>query len=455
MKTTYPTLAPLLYSVLCTFAVSTALAQPNPTTASTAGGTTLHDVSAVNQVFSPNIGTWASGSTVTIMPSDDTDLGQGARVAARTNNKGLQEQNYLLDAQDASSTQNVVALLDRDPTKVIELPAGTRVVIIDTGAVSTLNDFALKSFGAESKVTIDISDNPRQEDAWSNLKTDIPFTSDIPLDVKMQGQSARYIRITFNTAKAGPVGCLHIAGKRNTTRSLDAAIGNSATEAEALFAAQNNPNLATTEEDAIKKVTYLSGGELKDAKNIYDNDFRTTYAFDSGEPAIIIFETNTDKASPPIERIGFLIGGENQSGTIDIYAVDHLPIVNPTLTGTDKAVKIVQLEKDFAKTNMPLVTIPIGKDGRAGTNLAQPTTATYIIAHIKSTTPQTNNLKVAKGAPGDGTGTSVADSFFGPQSNVGNQTNQAQALQNALRTGRGVRPNSVAPQVPAATTVAP
>ena len=104
---------------------------------------------------------------------------------------------------------------------------------------------------------------------------------------------------------------------------------------------------------------------------------------------------------------------------------------------------------------MPLVTIPIGRDGRSSANLTQPTRSTYIIAHIKSTTPQTNNLKVAKGAPDNPSGISIADSFFGPKANVNNQIEQAKALQNSLAKPDIIRPNSVAPQVPAATTVTP
>lgn len=407
--------------------------------------TILYNVSNEPQTFEVNLGRWANGSSITTLPSKNTenDLGSGARVYPRVINNTFQDTNYLLDSTAESSPQDIIALLSEDPTAAVNLPIGIHNIVIDTGTNAPLKNFALKSFGAETHVTIDISDDAIKTDTWNTLYTNIVFNPSTPLNVQLNNQTARYIRISFDTTKTGPVGCLYIGS--NKTKFTGKIIPNS-TDSKTTNTEQPNTN-------AIEKILYISGGELKDVTHIYDGDFRTEYAFNPNEPAIVIFETKTTKND--IQNIGILMGNHN-GGSIDVYATDNLPILENTKQTQLSKENLVYLEKNFAKTHNPVITLTINEDGRASGRLNTPINPHYLILHVKPNTITPAKTQVKKGAPNDPQSISIAESYFGPTENLTDQNNRSLLLQNSLARRQTIKPNSIAPRIiPAATTVTP
>lgn len=406
--------------------------------------TILYNVSEENQSFDPNLGTWENGSTVTILPNstDNNDLGSGARILPRTNKSGLQEANYFLDSTVDNNPQQIIKLLSENPTATATLPTGVHTIVIDTGSITTLKNFALKSFGAETTVLIEATNDTSKESNWKAIQSNIAFNANNPLNVKLDNTVARYLRITFNTTRSGPVGCLHIEGKKEGFTGT------------ALTSTTETAKKDENTQNSIEKVIYISGGELKNVKNIYDGDFRTTYAFAPTEPAIVILKTNATGQQKGIQDIGILLNNQI-SGNIDVYAVNALPILENSNNKQLSKDNIAYLEKTFATTHTPVITLPIGEDGRASGHLQEAEKSQYLILHVKPNSTLVNATKTAKGAPGDPEGVNIAETYFGPTENTEDQNNRSLALQNALARRGTIEANTVAPRLPPATTVTP
>ncbi len=394
----------------------------------------LYDVSSINQRYPLNVATWSSGASIAILPvsevtpSDSSNILQGASTYHRSSlgynqaqQSSLQGSHNLFGLDDALPTHNVVDLLERDPTATVELPMGTRVVIVDTGSVSTLNNFKLKSFGALSHVSIETSNNPQNADAWLSLFENTLFDPTHPLDAEMRGRVARYIRITFETAQAGPVGCLRVTGKHNSHKRIHAAGGSTETEANSLLALQEQKDIISQSPPAILKTCYVTGGKLNDVKYLHDNDFTTSYKLPEG-PAYIIYELNRNVKKEPIERIAFLMNLDetHPAGLIDIYAVEDLPLIKRAIehktTRHLDAQAVAEIENQFLQTHKPLVTIPVMPDGRASANLASPISPDYIIAHFRpSQEPQVDTTQPTKGdsAVPSNYSVNIAESYVG------------------------------------------
>lgn len=385
----------------------------------------VYDVSQVPQPEQPNLANWNKGASLTILPTDeDPGTASGARQAARSPANTLSGDFQFSPVNNTSPQENVVALLERDPTAAVMLPQGKRVVMVDTGSVATFNDFALKSFGAESMVTVELATDATSvnPETWITVQAKSLFNSEKPLNVDMKKQVGRYLKITFETSKAGLVGCLRVSGsseRKPTDVTITDETGN------------------TPKNMSIKKVTHVNSGNLENIHHLTDNDFRTAYQFDQSQPVVMVFETKS-LSDQPVERVSVLVNDAQPDGKLVVYGVDQLPITEPTAKGDGPQTPQVQLQPNFTSRNSPLGEVNFSPDGRAAINLPEPSTANYLV-----TVSQGTNIH------------SVAEVYAGPQPDTGERNLQSQALLNNLQRIPNPSTARVAPQLPTASALTP
>jgi hypothetical protein len=421
---TYPLLATaILYFGHCALA-ETPSATPALAPASIPDRPYVYDVSQVHQGEDPNLCLWNQGASVTILPSqDNTGTTDGANKKSATSST-LSGQFQFNDTTDSTSKENVVSLLERDPTAAVLLPQGTRTIIIDTGKEGQFNDFALKSFGAQSAVTIEVSSAPNSvnPEAWVLITSKTPFDEQTPLSITFNNKQGRYIKIAFETSKAGYVGCLRVTGK-NPERMPTSVTNEDGTPLKMM---------------SIKKVTHVNSGDLTNIASITDNDFRTEYLFDKTQPVIMAFETN-NLSNQPIERFTILVNDKEPQGKITVYALDTLPRAQAEEGKGDVIPpQQFQLDTKFIENTLPIGSANFGPDGRAAINVTTPSTSQYLVS-------------ISEGANVH----SVAEVYAGPQPDLENRNLQSQALLNNLV---GVpRPGAArtAPQIPPASSLTP
>lgn len=385
----------------------------------------VYDVSQVPQPEAPNLANWNKGASLTVLPTDeDPGTASGARQAARSPSNTLSQEFQFTPVDTTGPQENVVALLERDPTAAVMLPQGKRVVMVDTGSVATFNDFALKSFGAESVVTVELATDATSvnPETWIPVQSKSVFNSEKPLNVDMKKQVGRYLKITFETSKPGLVGCLRVTGSSERK----------ATDVTITDEAGNVPKNMS-----IKKVTHVNSGNLENIHHLTDNDFRTEYNFDPKQPVVMVFETKA-MSDQPIERVSVLVNDDQPNGKLVVYGVDQLPIKEPTAKGDGPQTPQVQLEGDFTSRNLPLGEVSFSPDGRAAINLPEPSTANYLV-----TVSQGTNVH------------SVAEVYAGPQPDTAQRNLQSQALLNNLQRIPNPAAAAVAPQIPPASALNP
>jgi len=415
--------------------------------------TRLFDVRTVPQSILPNLANFNGQTSITVLPAP-VDPTQPNGVNALLNNP----LDALMDDQAlVKDDRHVIELLSQDPSRTVPLPLGERIVVVDTGTVSTLGDFTLKAFGnTRSRVSISSSSEVnmaklKDVESWNTLVSTFEFDADNPLVANMNGQQGRFLRIVFNTSQPGPVGALRITSHRQESPNLSMydVVG---------FADRPRTGLLGDLESSgrppgIAMVTHVSAGPLENIKYLIDDDFRTVYSFKEQHPAVCILETNV-RSGQFIERVSVLFADDSPAGVhpgiVEFYSLEHLPFEHfQALKGDGPTPQQVELARAFFQNNQPVATINVagGKTGGLGSNLKTAINSPYLLVRITGNGGEQPQLSGPR---------QVASIYAGPQSSPADQILRSEALLSQLQSiSTTVLPVNPPPTIPPATSITP
>jgi len=414
--------------------------------------TRLFDVRAVPQSILPNLANFNGQTSITVLPAP-VDPTQPNGVNALLNNP----LDALMDDQAlVKDDRHVIELLSQDPSRTVPLPLGERIVVVDTGMVSSLGDFTLKAFGdTRSRVNISSSSEVnmaklKDVESWNSLVSTFEFDANHPLIADMSGHQGRFVRIVFNTSQPGPVGALRITSHRQESPNLSMydVVG---------FADRPTGILGDLESSGrppgIAMVTHVSAGPLENVKYLIDDDFRTVYSFKEEHPAVCILETNV-RSGQFIERVSVLFADDSPAGVhpgiVEFYTLDDLPFEHfKALKGDGLDAQQVALAQAFFKRNQPVATINVagGKVGGLGSNLKTAINSPYLLVRITGNEGEQPQLRGPR---------QVASIYAGPQSSPADQILRSEALLSQLQgISTTVLPVNPPPVIPPATSITP
>lgn len=96
-------------------------------------------------------------------------------------------------------------------------------------------------------------------DNWTTVLSNFKFDQNSPLNINMKDRIGRYIKITFDTTVAGPVGSLRITGKRRTVNNIGAALEN-ANEPDQFLGFNSSNSNPSGKPPSISRVTHVTSG---------------------------------------------------------------------------------------------------------------------------------------------------------------------------------------------------
>ena len=241
------------------------------------------------------------------------------QVPAYPENLARRHLGAQVEAASASVDKTAAAaLLSGDPTVRYPLPAGSSTLLIALPKIENIDSLAFANSGAKGSVTIATSNAKLAADSPQWQKAAEQEISSETVKAKIGPSEAKYVRLTFNMTEPGEI----------------AGFGLYATPAVSDF---TKPRTATANDDSVSlglisynrtdmhskaRALYVSsGGDLKQANNMIDEQTDTTYSFaaEDGTPTTVI---DLGKAST-VRRLSAVYAP--RAGKMEFYVLQSLP----------------------------------------------------------------------------------------------------------------------------------
>lgn len=254
------------------------------------------------------------------------------------------------------SVSDSMQLLTEDPAETYPLPVGKVQVALDLGDYFDVSELIFYSVNAKGLMSVEYTNrlNGSKATIWKPLADKVPYDKNGVVEVPIQGISARYIRIIFNTTEAGEIANLSMLGTRPINVNgvkVPGALENFAANEDEVYAR----NLAGLHRGT--SVSYVSSGNLEDVDSMLDNDFRSGYTFDEEDKAPVwVVKLPGDN---PVNKVS-LLAHSSHPGTIEFYVIDTIPTTNSSSKSTPgeamNDAKKINLPPDFFTTHEPFYT---------------------------------------------------------------------------------------------------
>lgn len=272
---------------------------------------------------------WAASTTLEKVPALTVDQAPsypenlaryhlGAQIKVSPKSQPIGNLRLSTNSQDQNAAE--AALLCDDPTVGYALPAGTTTVLVSLPKIENVGSIAFLNKGAKGTVNVSTSNAklPANSPLWHKA-LDQQLGSDV-VQSNIGPSEAKYVRLTFNVSEPGRIAGF---GVYSSPRMSDF----TAPRARK-FAVQDRSdtfglisyNLTDIHEKA-RALYVSSGGEMKQANNMIDDQLATKYTFapEDATPTAVI---DLGK-SCALRRISAAYPA--RAGHLDFYVLQSLP----------------------------------------------------------------------------------------------------------------------------------
>ncbi len=244
-------------------------------------------------------------------------LGAQIEVAPQKNpNAKLQLSSMSQDNNAAES-----ALLCNDPTVGYGLPSGATTMVVSLSKIENVESISFFNRGAQGNVSIATSSAQLSEDSPQWHSAAQQELSSNAVKAKIGPTEAKYVKLTFNVTQPGRIagfGLYSTPAVSDFTMPRPRKVSfEGKSESFALITS------SFTDVHAKARALYVSsGGEVKDANNMIDDQLATTYTF-SGSDANPIAVIDLGKVCT-LRRLSTIYSP--RKGNIDFYVLKSLPL---------------------------------------------------------------------------------------------------------------------------------
>lgn len=224
---------------------------------------------------------------------------------------------------DARNTSEA-ALLSGDPTVGYALPAGTTTLVVSLPNIENIDTVSFLNEGAKGSVSIATSNTklPLDSPQWRDVGQQ--ELSANAIRAKVGPSEAKYLKITFNVAEAGRIagfGAYSTPAASDFTMPRPRRVNLANTPQSFALIGSNLTDL-----HAKARALYVSsGGDVKEANNMIDDQPASAYNFsaDDAAPTVIIDLGKVSK----LRRLSAIYSP--RPGTVEFYVLQSLPSEQP------------------------------------------------------------------------------------------------------------------------------
>ena len=327
----------------------------------------------------------------------------GAEIQAIPQNDSTAKLQLSSGEQDRNTAE--AALLCDDPSTGYRVPVGKSSILVSLANIENIQSVSFLNDGTQGEITIATSN--------ANLTVDSPQWH--PFDkralaqgaatIKVGPAEAKYVKINFDVTQVGRIAAFGVyATPALSDFTMPRPRKVSFEDNSAAFALIN---YNFTDLHAKARGLYVSSGDLKQVNNMIDDQPATAYQFAAGDTApTAVIDLGRERT---LQRISAVYAP--QSGSIDFYVLDTLPVARPneTAAAADRSTlqKISNTgqsadlpgslkisDKEFAAMKS-VGSIANTDKGRGSVDFA-PTTGRYLILRWRPATAQDKAFSVAQ-----------------------------------------------------------
>lgn len=223
------------------------------------------------------------------------------------------------------NNSSIKALILDDDTLSYPLDEGETTFIIAFPRASLLDRFSFENENAaaegEMKMSVSNYRLPASSSKWVEVNGSTPFTGQRLVNLQLLGVEARYVKLSFHTAKSGRIAALGLYGAQSLKKF--AARQNGVVRVKNVAAARRledmlNFNFANLY--ARARIVFVSSGAAQYARRMIDDDAVTSFQFAAADPHPTVVVELAEHQQ--LHRISALY--KMEAGRLDVFLLQEL-----------------------------------------------------------------------------------------------------------------------------------